>query len=199
MYSQFGEDDILAEIFGDKKDGRLLDIGAWDPKTFSNSRMLIERGWSALLFEFSPRPLDRLVVEYTSGAIQIVAAAVGIQHGMVSMRISEDGLSGYAVPHLKTWAETGGFYGRMWVPMLSLEDIWAQWGGNFDMVSIDTEGTSADLALQYLKAAEAGGSQPKAFVIEHDSRQGELIPAAQAAGYVIRGGNGTNIILERRS
>ncbi len=52
-YSQFGEDGILAEIF--KRIGttnkQCFEVGAADGKWFSNSRRLIDEGWSACLIE----------------------------------------------------------------------------------------------------------------------------------------------------
>lgn len=57
--------------------GRLLEIGAFDAFAMSNSRALIELGWSAVLFEPSPGPLRALVKEYGNNPkVEVVAAAV---------------------------------------------------------------------------------------------------------------------------
>lgn len=53
MYSQNQEESFITEYFKDKK-GTVLDIGANDGKTFSNSLRLIELGWSGVLVEPSP-------------------------------------------------------------------------------------------------------------------------------------------------
>src|SRR4051794_11408481 len=65
VYSQFGEDGVLAEIF--KRIGtttrQCFEVGAADGKWFSNSRRLIDEGWSAALIEADPAnwpQLDRL-------------------------------------------------------------------------------------------------------------------------------------------
>jgi len=50
MYSQNNEDQIIAAHFGDYK-GTLVEIGANDGATLSNSKLLIEMGWEAHLFE----------------------------------------------------------------------------------------------------------------------------------------------------
>lgn len=50
MYSQNNEDEIISRYFGDFK-GTLLDAGANDGVTFSNSLYLVEKGWAAHLFE----------------------------------------------------------------------------------------------------------------------------------------------------
>lgn len=49
-YSQNQEDLFVIKYFGDYK-GTLLEIGANDGQTLSNSRALIENGWSATLVE----------------------------------------------------------------------------------------------------------------------------------------------------
>ncbi len=60
MYSQNNEEQIILDYFKDKPEGVLLDLGANDGKTFSNSLALIERGWQADLFEPSPTAFKKL-------------------------------------------------------------------------------------------------------------------------------------------
>ena len=56
-YSQFEEQDhILRTFAGLDSPGRFLDIGSWDPITFSNTRALVEMGWSGVMIEPSPGP-----------------------------------------------------------------------------------------------------------------------------------------------
>ena len=65
VYSQFGEDGVLEEIF--KRIGttnkQCFEVGAADGKWFSNARKLIDEGWSAALIEADPAnwpELDKL-------------------------------------------------------------------------------------------------------------------------------------------
>jgi len=60
MHSQYGEDDIVFEFFKGRK-GRLLDIGANDGVTISNSLLFIENGWNAVLVEASPITFEKLL------------------------------------------------------------------------------------------------------------------------------------------
>ena len=53
-YSQNGEQKIILEYFQDKYKGKVLDIGANDGITLSNSRALIEKGWDGVLIEPAP-------------------------------------------------------------------------------------------------------------------------------------------------
>lgn len=64
MYSQSNEEKIILDYFGDFT-GTLLDCGANDGVTLSNSRALIERGWSADLIEPSPTAYNKLTQLYT--------------------------------------------------------------------------------------------------------------------------------------
>lgn len=58
-YSQNTEDTIAANYFGSFK-GTLLDLGANDGMTFSNSFKLIQLGWEADLIEASPNTFTKL-------------------------------------------------------------------------------------------------------------------------------------------
>src|SRR5690348_3847355 len=125
MYSQHEEEEhILHAVANLGADGRVLDIGAWDPKRFSNSRALIELGWTAVLIEPSPRPLDALVVEYGNNPkVTVCSAAVGLEHGWADMRISADAVSSSETRVLEQWKDAGGYYGSLVVPTITLADI----------------------------------------------------------------------------
>lgn len=58
-YSQNNEEKIILDFFKERT-GCLLDIGANDGKTLSNSLALIERGWVGTLVEVSPTVFPRL-------------------------------------------------------------------------------------------------------------------------------------------
>lgn len=53
VYSQNNEQEVILNFFNGFT-GKLIDIGANDGKTFSNSKALIDLGWSANLYEPSP-------------------------------------------------------------------------------------------------------------------------------------------------
>lgn len=59
-YSQNGEQGVILNYFGGKR-GALLDIGANDGQTLSNSRALVELGWYALLVEPAERAFAKLM------------------------------------------------------------------------------------------------------------------------------------------
>jgi hypothetical protein len=210
-YSQFGEDLHIAEIFTSdgvlKSDGLLLDIGAWGVRDLSNSRLFIEAGWSAVLIEFSPMPTHGLVAEYGyNERVHVIQAAItpGPEH-VQQFEITQDALSTNDPAHLAQWKNSdssgqegpnrGGYYGRLWVPTLSVHALLSQFFGarSIDFVSVDTEGTSVAVAIALMKTDH----RPRVLVVEHDGKLTYLQEQAQEWGYHTIWTNGTNVILCR--
>ena len=179
MNSQNEEEFYILAACEDIHGGALLDIGAWDPITFSNSRALIERGWGAVLIEPSPVPLNNLVKEYgAQDRVKIVSACVGIERGWANLRVTEDAVSSTDDAHVTRWNTQGKYYGEMEVPVITLADITNRFGG-FQFVNIDAEGLSVPLFVE-LMATEM---LPRCVCVEHDSRHVELGQAAFKRGY----------------
>ena len=62
MYSQYLEEQLILQAFETPSDAPVfLDIGAWHPTIFSNTRALIERGWAGVIVEPSPGPFINLM------------------------------------------------------------------------------------------------------------------------------------------
>ena len=193
MYSQYGEDDVFGPML--PTHGRMLEIGAWDPVTFSNSRMLIEHGWEAVLVDMSPGPVRSLVSSYGNNSkVKIIQAAIHpCDSGLFQYRITDDGLSSAHYTTIQKWESSGGYFGYLWVCQIDLKSFLDQVGGKFDFVSVDAEGISVDLAVAYLNL----GHRPPVMCVEHDDRIVELMNTAQQYGYSAKWTNGTNVIIAR--
>jgi len=196
-YSQYGEDRIVESIFGDQI-GTLLDIGAWSVKDLSNSRAFIERGWRATLVEFSPMPMHGLLIEYGyQDTVRLIQAAItaGPQR-VTEFDITQNALSTADPAHKKRWADAScGYYGKLWVPTLTVEQLLAQFFENasIDYASIDTEGTSVEVAVALLSTEQ----RPKVVIVEYDDKLESLLQQAQQWGYKAVHTNETNVILAR--
>jgi len=86
MYSQNDEDTIVSAYFdakyGENYKGTLIDLGANDGRTLSNSLMLIQRGWNATLVEASREVAQRCVAEHKGNdAVQVINVGVANQIG----------------------------------------------------------------------------------------------------------------------
>lgn len=192
MYSQNHEDDILMDVFKDRPNGRLLEIGAWQPIELSNSRRLIEEGWSAVLVELSPIPVYRLLLEYGNNSkVNILQAAIGLVQETVPFHISDDAISTSEEEQYEVWKNHSTFHGELFVPMITLESIADTFGHGFDFISFDTEGTSVYLFEQMIEL----GWEPKCVCVEHNGKIDEIMLHA-GDKYCKIHENGENIILK---
>jgi hypothetical protein len=236
-YSQFGEQAAILAAFGFDAEGYghgpdcpvnglgFLDVGSWDPITFSNTRALFELGWYGVMIEPAPGPMlellrcctkcavgvdarkheaygDRTQRECeTCGAerygfcerLTILQAACGLVRGFVQMSMTDDALSTSDEASRAKWDKVGGFYGRVYVPVITLEQIAVQFGG-FSFVNLDVEGQSAELFLRMLTL----GILPPCVCVEHDNRLVELAEAATRQHYSMTYSNSTNGVFVRK-
>jgi FkbM family methyltransferase len=199
-YSQNDEEQHILRITRDTFDrevpGRFLDIGAYNPKLFSNTRRLFELGWSGVMVEASPGPFLDLLIEYGScERIQLVCAAVASKRGLLKFHANEAGTGTSNAAHYQKWRDATKYEGTIHVGAVSLEDLLHQFGRDFDFINIDVEGESAEMFLNALRDHRL---RPKCWCVEHDGRQEELTLAALTAGYVREHLNGENVIFARQ-
>lgn len=194
MYSQYGEDDYVLEIVKDCTSTKLLEIGAWHPTDKSNSRALIERGWSAVLIEPSPGPMLNLLNEYAGNErVRLIQAAVGVEGGLLDLMVTDDAVSTADREQYKEWAKITQFRGALTVPCISVADLFTKvLGDGYEFVSIDAEGMSVPIFGEMCRL----GPRPRAVVVEHDSRFVEVSQIAEAANYRLVHENGTNRVYE---
>jgi FkbM family methyltransferase len=193
-YSQQNEQIYILEGLKGIRTGKLLDIGAWHPCMFSNSRALIEMGWSALLIEPSPEPLVNLLKAYgESDKVQVLAAGVGVTRDIRPMHITADGLSTTEEREYEKWKQAAHFNGTLLVAMVTIDQLLSY--GPFDFVDIDTEGTSVDLLKDLLFVIrELGIKPPRCLCVEHNERRQEVFRFSEGLYETVHQ-NDTNIIL----
>lgn len=199
MYSQYEEEPAILAAVEHIEHGCVLDLGAFHPTIFSNSRALIEKGWCAVLVEASPEPFLTLLKEYGSKQIfgpneqhgfqwvTLLNAAVGVKRELATMWATADAVSTTDAKVREVWKEAGGYYGRFVTPVIPLSDI----SGEFDFVNIDVEGGSVDLL-----SAVMDRYYPACICVEHDGRQDEVRRMIEGR-YEITYQNGTNFVLRR--
>ena len=161
MYSQNGEDKIVKEYFDKQniKRGFVLDIGANDGITFSNSRLFIENGWDACLLEPSS-VFGKLVELYeNSDNVTMFNVGIGEENGIVEFFESgsiiddkDSNLVSSAIPD-ERWKQATSFTKKE-VPFLSFDtftDLHFNDDENppvFDFISIDAEGMDWEILSQ---------------------------------------------------
>lgn len=191
MFSQHGEDDLIVNLV--PKVGRFLDIGAFHPKTLSNTRLLYERGWSGVMIEPSPGPMRRLIDAYGyDERITLAQVLVGPSRGLKRVEVTDGPVSTDNAAVRALWAKDGDYAGAVYIPMVTLEDILTQFGA-FQFVNIDAEGGSVDLFDRLMSTP----MRPECVCVEHDGEQSTVQRIARTAGYRVELTNETNMVVCR--
>jgi hypothetical protein len=170
-YSQFGEDVHYVPTLPEH--GRLLDVGAGPPVTWSNSRALIEKGWDAVLIEPSPKFFMELFKEYQwNERVQLANCAVGLEWGLRRFWYTEDVVSTIDEVHYERWRTSADYIGMF--------------------TSIDVEGGSGAL----VEAAVA--AKPQIIMVEHENDAAPGWIMQHAPGYTCFVESGVNLVLLRK-
>lgn len=193
-HSQYGEDETFVSLL--PATGRLLEIGAYHPTTFSNSRALIEKGWQAVLIEPSPYAMQSLLEEYghAEPLVTLIQAAVTVEAvALVPLAVTRDAVSTSSDTVYEAWREQAAYVGNINCASITIPEITNQFGG-FDFVSIDAEGYSVEIAIAYIQTYK---QRPQVLICEHDGRIVELSQVMHACGYKTVLTNGTNLVFAR--
>jgi FkbM family methyltransferase len=197
-FSQNDEQFVIDELFikAGIGQGRLLDIGAYVPDQFSNSRALIDKGWSAILVEPSPIPFAALLKHYRANPeVILVNAAVGVDSTWVDFYDSGgDAVSSASQAHVQRWEKSGVSFSRFMLRTIALADLFTQFGSYYDFINLDVESLNINLfrAFPWLRLKDT-----RVICVEHDSHQKEMTSIAQSVGFELASSNAENLIFFR--
>jgi len=193
-HSQNSEEDIIVSACAriQPKDGYVLDLGANDGEMLSNSRALIELGWSGCMIEPDYEAFGRLAALYGQHkSVRLVQAAVDTERGMAVLHKSGSfGLvsSLYDSPH------RAEFIHDYWVPKITPSQIVDILPRGPDVITCDIEGRS----FEVVQAFPLSSWLVQCICIEHDNRAVEIAAWGNEKGYRVVELNAENIILVRR-
>lgn len=190
-FSQYDEEQaILANV---QKTGTFLDLGAYHPEIFSNTRALYLQGWSGMCVDVSPAAVKALATAYAcEPRVTVVQAAVAVEAKWLTIQLTDDAVTTSDKEVYQTWKAAGGYYGSVRVLAIPVACLIT---GPLDFINIDVEGCSADIFLHLL--GHLVGQHPACMCVEHDRRTPELIAAAAAHGYRPVYTNGTNLVVAK--
>lgn len=168
-YSQNNEQELILNYFGDFK-GRFLDIGAFNGVDLSDTRALLEVGWSGVLVEPNPHNLIDLINHSKQFGTRATIVCAAVTPGKRLSRLYLDHREG------RHWAATtvpeciaGNFDSEsppVMVPGVEVSDL--SEFGPFDFINIDAEWSDwsilhsykpEDLSACKMIIIEAGGVQ----------------------------------------
>lgn len=198
--SQFGEDTTLWDLFGGKRDGFFLEVGAYDGKHFSVSYAFEAAGWRGVLIEAIPeaaeqcranRPGSRVVHAALGGPGHAPTATFTVAQGreLLSYLHTDE-------HHLRQIRGSGVSTREVTVPVMTMNEVLGEHAGPIDFASIDVEGAEVEL----LKGFDLERFRPRVLLIE-DSTLGADTPVvrfmAERAAYRYLGTVGVNRLYVR--
>lgn len=183
-HAQFGEDQILAEIFADRAHGCCVEVGANDGRTGSASYLFEKRGWQCLLVE----PIPALAQEIREHrTCRIINCAASSSEGEAKFFVAEgvDAVSGLDLtPDRLEWIRRiGGTIKEITVRTATLDSLLEEAGfTELEFVTIDVEGHE----LSVLEGFDLETYRPRIVILEDNSVNGNLGVARHMAdhGYV---------------
>lgn len=194
-YSQGDEETVILRHFGEKHDGRALDIGAYNGRLFSNTLALFELGWSGVCVEPSPRPfVDLLSLHSERPNVTVINAAIGETPGLMKFYDSGgDAVSTLDESHREKWQSSAKFT-QMVVSVVTIRDLLDYVGRQWDFLSLDVEGKSAGMMLSFpLHECPA----LSCVVVEHDNKLPALRDFMDGHGFREEFVNAENVIFLR--
>lgn len=161
-YGQNNEDELINNLiiskYGKDFKGTILDLGANDGITLSNSRFFIENGWSGVLVEAGKLPYDKLMKNILPKTIAI-NSAIGNQNGNLTFYESKNLLNANDVGLVSSlvsnetqrWRNAGIGFTEYQVECFTWESFIDKFhlkNQNFDIISIDIEGMDYEVLTQ---------------------------------------------------
>lgn len=194
-YSQNNEEEIILKYFEGQKLGTYLDIGAYDPEVFSNTRALYELGWRGVLVEPADMNFDVLKKYFEKdNAMQLVKICIGTYNGEIEfMDSGGDAISTTVPSHAKIWADGYGTkYTTRKSPICTFETLLENsLYNNFDFVSIDTEGTNFEILSQI----DFNSISCRLVCVENNGKEEpKYVGYMQRQGFRLLHKNGENLI-----
>jgi FkbM family methyltransferase len=209
-YSQSGEQKIILDHFGGEDRIRglrgmtLLDLGANDGITLSNSRALIELGWGGVLVEPADIAYKKLAALYASTpTVRCINAAVTTQDGPIDfydsgphLKKNDTSLLSTTRPEeLERWKKSGETFTKTVARGITFDTLKKEAGMHqFDFISIDCEGADLDILRQIdLIAVDC-----KMLCVEFNRKQApEFIAYAERHGMQLHWKGWENLIFVR--
>lgn len=165
-----GLGDLYALVFGDRRDGLVVEVGAHDGVTASNSSCLVDAGWRALLVEPVAEFAAACRARYAGrGDVEVVETAVGASEGEVELLVAGTLTTAHAptadaYDHIQ-WARSSlDGATRRTVPMTTLDDLLERHRvpAGFDVLVVDVEGFEAEV----FEGADLDRWRPRMVIVE---------------------------------
>lgn len=170
-YSQFGEDRLLDKLFGHKKSGLCVEVGANNGVDDSTTYFFEKHGWDCILIEPNPELIANLRKKRSG---QIFECAISDTPGTTQLNIVDGAERSHGMSSIsnsrsfhKTVEKMGFQTKAVTVQVTTLDNVLveANMAGKIDFISIDVEG----LELGVLKGLSLDRWRPRVILMEDNS------------------------------
>lgn len=209
MNSQNNEEQIILAFFGSRGQsiGTVLDIGANDGDTLSNSFALCASGWNGVMVEPAPKAFEKLSALYASRPTTVKCFEVAISNvsGTVDFYSSgthlgkgdTDLLSTMNPAELERWKGSPNEFTKTTVKSITFAELLSKCNPfrTFDLITIDAEGVDFDI----LKQMDLEKLGCKMLVVETNSKDDQqYIEYCAKFGMYLHAKNFENLIFAIR-
>jgi len=197
-YSQNLEEDCILNYFKNKTDGYFIEIGGYDPFTFSNTRKLVELGWSGVYVEPSPICMKNFRTQYDANSkIELFELAItaDTKGKMKFYDSGGDAISSLDKEHVDKW--TKGYsvqYTEIEVETMQIEAFLKQLKPKCNFFNLDVEGININL---FRAVPDWFLNQIDCICIEHDTNIDEISNKLSTHGFSRLQLNGENLIMAK--
>ncbi len=157
---------IYERIFGSRV-GRLIEIGAHDGISFSNSSGLLDAGWSGALYEPVPIFYNELTRRYRDNPrVELFNLAVGSASG--NLTLSEAGvLTSASTEQISEyrrlpWSRRHVTDNQVSAKQVTLRDVFDNFGNDVDLLIVDVEGWEHHVFADF----ETQSCRPGVLIVE---------------------------------
>ena len=192
-YSQGNEEEIILANLGNK--GRLLDIGAHDGMTFSNSYALISKHkWTGVLVEPSPSIFPKLLqnMQQFKEVVCLNAAITPTDQGIIEFYDSRgDFLSTNVEAMFHKWPKA--IFDKYYTKSVSVDELIDFGGHDYKFINIDVEGANWDIltAIPFNLMTSL-----EVVCVEFDDKFNEMKAFMKSKGFELIFSNGENMIFK---
>lgn len=155
---------------------KLLDIGAYDGITFSNTYALMQQGWEGVFVEAAPNIFAACQrnLEGLKATMCLATVVLDPVQGMIDFYDNDAATASVSVEHVNKWKHETPFR-KITVMPVHYKAILSTFGTVYDFVSVDVEGQSADLFLRMFSLMP----DVDCWVVEKDEKRNQIIEIAQ--------------------
>ncbi len=163
-FSQNQEDLIIDKILGYKKNGFYVDVGAYDPDRFSNTKRFYLKGWTGINIEPDTLSYEKFLNKRPND----INLNIGISDNpgvLTYYKMEPQTLSTFVEDEAKEYIKQGySLLEKKEVEVKSLAEVFDSYRANnpIDILSIDTEG----LDMEVLKSNDWTKYKPQIICIE---------------------------------